>query len=131
MIYPYVPGISERIQHHLHHAIIYIHCPILNFNLVFLYRPRIDCHQMHSLWRGSPLYCSFPVVCSGQRSEASSCVALLAAPGAGRLSQPADSLSRCSSSGRPCHCFIPPLLCPAPLSTSFPTPYVLLFLCRC
>lgn len=47
------------------------------------------------------------------------------------LSQPADSLSRCSSTDRPCHCYNPPLLCPAPLSTSLPTPYVLLFLCRC
>lgn len=43
-------------------------------------------------------------------------------PGAGRLSRAADSLSRCSSTGRPCHCSDPPLLCPAPLSTSLPLP---------
>lgn len=80
---------------------------------------------------GSPLYCSLPVVCVLDRGVKPLPVWLFWLPRAGRLSRPADSLSRCSSTGRPCHCSIPTLLCPAPLSTSLPTPNVLLFLCRC
>ncbi len=115
---------------------------IATYNYMYIYRtilhfalwpcvsagPRIhSASNVFSLEGISPLLC----VCSGQRSEASSCVALLAVPGAGRLSRPADSLSRCSSTVRPCYCSNPPRLCPAPLSTSLSTPSALLFLCRC
>lgn len=130
--YLYVPGQSERRPLFATCNYMYIYCTILHFALWPCVGPRIDSVIKCVLSGGDLLSIVLCCrVCSGQRSEASSCVALLAVPGAGRLSRPADSLSRCSSTVRRCHCSNPPLLCPAPLSTSLPNPSALLFLCRC
>lgn len=115
-------------------------CPMLHFDLVFLQDLRWT--QSWSVFSlegiSSPLHSSplvsivLPLSCVFLTEQWSLFLCGSSGfPGAGRLSRAADSLSRCSSTGRPCHCSDPPLLCPAPLSTSLPTPCVLLFLCRC